>query len=104
MCLLRRKKERKYFMEHTKGKKVTVILPNKKKGVIQVDPTTPVHVLKKALLEAQSITNPENYCLAVIPHRENVAVGNIVLADNDIIYIFELGSVQEPFNIIQPFS
>jgi Ubiquitin-2 like Rad60 SUMO-like len=86
------------------GKKVTVILPNKKKGVIQVDPSTPIQTLKKALLEEQGIRNPENYYLAVATSRENVQIGNIGLSDDDIIYIFDLGTVQTPFHIVQPFA
>lgn len=85
------------------GRKVTVILPNKKRGVIQVDPSTPIHTLKKALLDSENIQNPENYYLAVATKRANATLGNIGLSDGDIIYIFDLGSVQTPFQIIEEF-
>ena len=86
------------------GKKVTVILPNKQKGVIQVDPTATIQSVKSALLVSVGIQNPENYYLSVATKRENVALGNIGLSDGDIIYIFELGSVHKPFEIIEEFK
>ena len=76
--------------------RVTVILPDGRKGQVEVDPYASRSEVKRTIVNDLKLGKPENFLLAVAgtPESEDTAIGNIELRDGDIIFVLGLQSAR----------
>jgi hypothetical protein len=72
--------------------RVTVILPDGRKGQVEVDPHASREEVKRTIVSDLKLGKPENFLLAVAgaPESEDTTIGNIQLKDGDLVFILNL--------------
>ena len=75
--------------------RVTVILPNKKKGEIDIDPQARLIDIKNALVDDLGLGNHNDFILAVIDKEQTSMAGKIELQDGDSLMLVSI-SVTNP--------
>ena len=72
--------------------RVTVVLPDGRKGQVEVDPSASLDEVKRAIVSDLRLGKPDNFMLAVagVPESDDRAIGNIKLKDGDFVFILDL--------------
>jgi hypothetical protein len=68
--------------------KASVILPDKRKGEVEIDAAASIGEVKRAIVNDLNLGKPENFILAVSVDEE-ISIGNIKLKDGSRIFILE---------------
>ena len=76
--------------------RVTVILPDKRRGQIEVEPSASLDEVKKAIVTDLKLGKPDNFVLAIAgtSDPDDRAIGNIKLKDGDLVFIVDLQLVR----------
>lgn len=70
--------------------KVTVILPDSRKGQVEIDPSAPIEEVKKTIVQDLKLGKPENFILTIAAQSEDTAIGNMKLREGDLVFILDL--------------
>ena len=76
--------------------RVTVILPDKRKGEIEIDPNARLIDVKNALVnDLSSLTNAsEEYILAVIDRDQKSSIGKIEIQEGDSLMLLDISETK----------
>jgi len=69
---------------------ITVVLPDRRKGQIQVEPSAYISEIKKAIVNDLNLGRPENFILAVATQSESTPIGNLKLRNGDLVFIIDV--------------
>lgn len=67
---------------------VTVVLPDRRKGQVQVDPLASIEEVKRTIVTDLQLGKPENFILAFAP-TQDISIGMAQLQDGDIVFVME---------------
>lgn len=83
---------------------VTVILPNKKRGKVQVDPSASIEEVKNTIVKDLNLGKPENYLLSIVHASEDRPIGGAKLQDGDIVYVLDARDIKGASVVFDPKS
>lgn len=67
--------------------KVTVMLPDGRKGEIAVHPTATINEVRKVIVDGLKLGNSEDFLLAIVDKDQSSSVSNIELREGDLLIL-----------------
>jgi hypothetical protein len=83
---------------------VTVVLPDKRQGDIQIDPTASIDEIKRVIVTDLGLGRVEDFVLAISTSDESTAVGDIKLREKGLIWLIDLKSSRNPVQGLGQFK
>jgi len=74
--------------------KVTVVLPDERKGQVEVDPSASIDAIKRTIVNDLKLGKPENFLLSIASLEEETPIGSLRLKDGDVIIVISLQAVR----------
>lgn len=76
--------------------RVTVVLPDDRKGDIEVEPEALISEVKSAIVNDLDLGEPNEYILAIADKEEAASVGNMKLQDGDFLILIKSSRTKPP--------
>lgn len=68
---------------------VTLVLPDGRRGPLEVDPTASIEEVKKTIVSDLGLGDPKNFRLAFSYQTEDQLTGESYLHEDDVIFLME---------------
>lgn len=75
--------------------RVTVILHDKRKGEIEIDPGATLKEIKSTIVADLELGEPKDYILAVADKEQESISGNVVLQDGDFMFLIQIADTKQ---------